>query len=152
MMNHTNRTILQNIEPLISFSFVILVEPMLSPNGAAPLTELRKALIRSACERRDVWPNKPYALRDLTTKARKSPWDRRALALYVEHGLIPHKGAKWDPPYTGIVLACSRDEEAVRGGHELILENFTDIYRNQAMYRDVQWVSITHFKLSHKSA
>lgn len=128
MMDHTNRTILQNIEPLISFSFIILVEPMLSPNGAPPLAKLRKKLIKSACERRDVWPNKSYALRDLTTKARKSPWDRRALALYVEYGLMAHKGAKWDPPYTGITLACSRDEEAVRGGHESILESFIDIY------------------------
>lgn len=30
-----------------------------------------------------------------------------------EHALIPHKGARFEPPYTGVTLACTRDEEAV---------------------------------------
>lgn len=102
---------------------------MLSPNGAAPLVKLRKHLVRSASERRDVWPDKSYALRDLTIKARKSPWDQHALALYVEHALIPHKGAKLDPPYLGITLACSRDEEAVSSAHVSFLQSI-NIFAN----------------------
>lgn len=116
-MTYDLRTILQNLEPLISFSSVILVEPMLSPNGAPPLAELRKSLIKGACERKDVWPNRLHALNDLTAKAHKAPWDRRALVLYVKHGLMTHKGAKWEPPYMGVTLACTRDEEAVRVIH-----------------------------------
>lgn len=114
-MTHALRTILQNVEPLIAFSSVILVEPMLSPNGAPPIADLRKSLIKGACERKDVWPSKSHALKDLTAKAHKAPWNRRALELYVEHGLMAHKGAKWEPPYMGVTLACTRDEEAVRG-------------------------------------
>ncbi|KAF7967447.1 hypothetical protein HWV62_34323 [Athelia sp. TMB] len=105
-------TILQCLEPVIPFSSIILVEPMLSPEGAPVLAGLRKHLIRSACERRDVWSSKTDALKDMTSRARTSPWDRHALSLYAEHALVPHKGIKWDPPYMGVTLACTRDEEA----------------------------------------
>lgn len=118
------RTVLQNLKPLIAFSSVILVEPMLSPNGALPLADLRQSLVKGACERKDVWSSKPHALKDLTSKARKAPWDRRALALYVEHGLKTHKGAKWEPPYMGVTLACTRDEEAVSVIHRSYSASF----------------------------
>lgn len=42
------RTILQHIEPVLKFSSIILVEPMLSPGGPECLHPLRTELIRSA--------------------------------------------------------------------------------------------------------
>jgi len=102
-------TILQNIEPVIKFSSIILVEPMLSPGGQDHVYLLRKSLVRSAYERRDVWPTREHALQSLKSKTR---WHPRVAELFVKYALRPHPGSYADPPYNGFTLACTRYEEA----------------------------------------
>jgi len=101
--------ILQNIEPNIKFSSIILVEPMLSPGGQEHVYSLRKILVRSAYERRDVWPSRESALRSLRSNTR---WHPRVAELFVKYALRPHPGSFADPPYHGFTLACTRYEEA----------------------------------------
>lgn len=98
--NINSRTILQHIEPILKFSSIILVEPMLSPEGPEYLYPLRNRLIRSAYgerhftleidgisniakERRDVWPSRECALQDLKSRPRTARWDPRILELFV---------------------------------------------------------------------
>jgi len=101
--------ILQNLEPSIKFSSIILVEPMLSPGGQEHVRSLRKSLIKSAYERRDVWPSRENALQSLKSNTR---WHPRVQELFVKYALRPHPGSYADPPYNGFTLACTRYEEA----------------------------------------
>ncbi|KAH7907127.1 Alpha/beta hydrolase fold-1 [Hygrophoropsis aurantiaca] len=105
-------TILQNIEPLLKFSSVILVEPMLSPQGPEAVYPLRLNLVKGAYERRDVWSTREDAHNYLKSRRRTKRWDPRILELYTKHGLRSHPGSKTlIAPYEGVALACSRDEE-----------------------------------------
>jgi hypothetical protein len=74
------RTILQSIEPVIRFSSIILVEPMLSPGGQEPVYLLREKLVKSAYERRDVWPSREKALQSLKSNTR---WHPRVQELFI---------------------------------------------------------------------
>ncbi|KAG0699761.1 Alpha/beta hydrolase family-domain-containing protein [Suillus ampliporus] len=104
-------TILQNLEPAFRFSSIILVEPMLSPTAEA-VEPLRRMLIKSAYERRDVWPSREYASQSLKSRKRCEHWDPRVLDLYIKFGLRTHTGASHlQAPYNGVSLACSREEE-----------------------------------------
>ncbi|KAF4600442.1 hypothetical protein EYR38_005070 [Pleurotus pulmonarius] len=97
---------LQGIEPRLPFSSIIIVEPMLSPDGRHHLERLRKALVKSAKERRHVWPDRECARQYLQERMKlpgRQIWDPRVIDLFVEYGLKPHPN--------GITLACSREEE-----------------------------------------
>jgi hypothetical protein len=92
---------------------------MLSPAGPEYLLPLRRALVKSAYERRDVWSSLEEASWALKKRDRTKKWHPKVLDLYVKHALRPHPGSRFnDVPYTGVTLACTRDQEA-------------------AMYRDV---------------
>ncbi|KAH7930373.1 hypothetical protein BV22DRAFT_1109402 [Leucogyrophana mollusca] len=105
-------TILQNIQPRFHFSSVILVEPMLSPQGPEAVYPLRLGLVKGAYERRDVWDTKEDAYRYLKSRRRTERWDPRVLELYIKYGLRSHPGSNHRiAPYNGVTLACSRDEE-----------------------------------------
>ncbi|KAH8830962.1 Alpha/beta hydrolase family-domain-containing protein [Flagelloscypha sp. PMI_526] len=111
--------ILQSLEPLVNFSSMIIVEPLLSPAGPEHLERLRYVLVKGAYERRDVWPDRTQAMHALRKRQRTSKWDPSTLVLFVRHAIRQHPGARHkDAPYLGVTLACSRDQEA-------------------AMYRDV---------------
>lgn len=86
-----SRAILQNLEPKIKFSSVILVEPLLSPGGKEHVYSLRKRLVRSAYERRDVWPSREDAFQSLKMK---TSWHPRVIELFVVK--ISTKSARWD--------------------------------------------------------
>ncbi|KAG2751062.1 alpha/beta-hydrolase [Suillus brevipes Sb2] len=104
-------TILQNLEPAFKFSSVILVEPMLSLTAEA-VEPLRSILIKYAYERRDVWPSREFAYKNLKSRQRCERWDPRVLDLYIKFGLRTHPGARHPrAPYDGVSLACSREEE-----------------------------------------
>lgn len=104
-------TILQNLEPAFEFSSVILVEPMLSTTAEA-VEPLRSILIKYAYERRDVWPSREFAYKNLKSRQRCERWDPRVLDLYIKFGLRTHPGARHPrAPYNGVSLACSREEE-----------------------------------------
>lgn len=74
---------LQYMEPILQFSSMILVEPMLSPAGPQHLKRLRSLLIKGAYERRDVWPDRKMALEALSKRERTMKWDPRILDLFV---------------------------------------------------------------------
>ncbi|KAL0948892.1 hypothetical protein HGRIS_009008 [Hohenbuehelia grisea] len=107
-------TVLQGIEPRLPFSSIVLVEPMLSPEGRDVLTELRLYLLKGAYERRDVWPDRKAAKEALLGRSRTVKWDRRVVDLYVKHAIRPHPGSYRTPDeaYNGVTLSCTREEEA----------------------------------------
>ncbi|KAG8886288.1 hypothetical protein FRB98_001350 [Tulasnella sp. 332] len=74
-----------------------------------------RMFVTFACTRRDVWPSKKAALKDL--KVAFKGWDPRQIELFVEHGLVEHPAAKHPYSFKGVTLACTREQEAaiVRG-------------------------------------
>jgi len=104
---------LQEIEPVVPFSTVILVEPLLCSLGLEPLRGLRSFLIKGAYQRRDVWPSRERAMEVMKLRQRSASWHPRVLELYVKYALRPHPGSYHpESPYNGVSLACTRDTEA----------------------------------------
>jgi hypothetical protein len=79
---HCLRTILQELDPIIPFSSIVLIEPMLSPARPEYFYDLRRILLEKAYERRDVWLDREQALVALKTR-RTARWHPRVLDLYV---------------------------------------------------------------------
>ncbi|KAF8230932.1 alpha/beta-hydrolase [Tricholoma matsutake] len=105
--------ILQYLEPIIPFSSLIIVEPMISPAGPQHLKNLRSILVKGAYERRDVWPDRKLAMKTLKRRALTKKWDPRILDLFVKYAIKPHPSSTYvETPYNGVTLACSRDQEA----------------------------------------
>jgi len=105
------RLMLQDIQPVFKFSTLIIVEPLLSPQGRHHLYELRQLLVDRAQKRRECWPN-----RDLVRKAFTNPdrrplaWEDRVLTLFIVRQLLP-SGCPIDLSHTGAwLLWCSREE------------------------------------------
>ena len=82
-----DRASLQSITPALPFQSIILVEPMLSPNGPEVLETLRFNMVRGAYERRDVWSSREAAMKMMKEHGRASNWDPRVLEIYV---VSPH--------------------------------------------------------------
>ncbi|KAH8830965.1 hypothetical protein DL96DRAFT_1595009 [Flagelloscypha sp. PMI_526] len=94
--------ILQSLEPLVNFSSMIIVEPLLSPAGPEHLERLRYVLVKGAYERRDVWPDRTQAMHALRKRQRTSKWDPSTLVLFRQHAIRQHPGARHkDAPYLG---------------------------------------------------
>ena len=70
------------MEPIIPFSSLIIVEPMISPAGPQYLRKLRTVLVKGAYERRDVWPDLEQAMGALKRRDRTKKWDSRILDLF----------------------------------------------------------------------
>jgi len=104
----TLRSILPTLVPAFRFRALILIEPLLSPEGMDKLEDLRVHLINNAYERRHVWPSRESALKYFRERTR---WDPSVLDSYVNHGLTASGGADHEPGRT-VTLACSREEEA----------------------------------------
>lgn len=69
--------------PALTFQSLIIVDPMLSPDGPEHLKKLRLMLIKGAYERRDVWPDRETALKALKKRDRTKQWDSRILDIFV---------------------------------------------------------------------
>ncbi|KIM52365.1 hypothetical protein SCLCIDRAFT_141294 [Scleroderma citrinum Foug A] len=104
--------ILQILQPVFPFEALVLVEPLLSPQGLKPLHPLQRRLIQSAYDRRDVWPSRANALQYFTARRKITHWDLRVLELYVKFGLKPHQEIPHESTLYEVGLACSREEEA----------------------------------------
>ncbi|KAG5637908.1 hypothetical protein H0H81_002736 [Sphagnurus paluster] len=99
--------------PLVPFKSLIIVEPLISPAGPQHLNKLRSILVKGAHERRDVWPDRQMAMVMLKKRERTKKWDPRITELFVQHAVVPHPGSyEKETPYTGVTLACTRDQEA----------------------------------------
>ena len=65
---------------MFHFCALILIEPLLSPEGIDRLRDLQVSLINGAYERRDVWPSRESALGYFRER---TEWDARVLDSYV---------------------------------------------------------------------
>jgi len=105
----------------LKFNSLILVDPVLKPVGDQ-LASSSKYWVAATYQRRDVWPSRKAALRDLQTSKSHGLWDHRVLELFVQYGLRQHPAAHFPiEPFNGVSLACSRYQEAAcyRGGRDL---------------------------------
>lgn len=75
--------LLQHLNPKITFSSLIIIEPMVSPVGGDKLAPLRKRLVTSARRRRDTWPSRAEALMVLKKREGTKKWDEGVLKLFV---------------------------------------------------------------------
>ncbi|KAF9027237.1 hypothetical protein BDZ89DRAFT_952353 [Hymenopellis radicata] len=99
-----------------NWASLILIDPMIVVNPSPTeleLPELRSRLVRTAYERRDVWPGIEAATTYFLAHKAMSTWDPRVRMLFIKHALRPHPGSSARAiPYNGLSLACTRDEEA----------------------------------------
>ncbi|KAH0839450.1 hypothetical protein J3R83DRAFT_240 [Lanmaoa asiatica] len=102
-------SILPTLAPAVHFCALILIEPLLSPEGIDKLRDLKVNLINGAYERRDIWPSRQSASRYFSERTR---WDPSVLDNYVKHGLRTREGVEHEPENLAVTLACSREEEA----------------------------------------
>ncbi|PFH46372.1 hypothetical protein AMATHDRAFT_155281, partial [Amanita thiersii Skay4041] len=74
--------LLQHLEPRLVFSSLVIIEPMLSPEGPEHFANLRRRLVATAYERRDVWSSKENARRYFLERMARD-WDQRVCNLFV---------------------------------------------------------------------
>lgn len=111
---------------------VVLVEPLLSPQGPTALDRLKTRLVKSAQQRRDIWPTRKHASSYFSSNRHLARWHPDVLNLYVvrvdvlivsdgssthshqNFGLTTLSGVlRGVATHGGVTLACSREEEIV---------------------------------------
>ncbi|KIM42649.1 hypothetical protein M413DRAFT_444334 [Hebeloma cylindrosporum] len=98
--------ILQNIQPIPTFSMLIIVEPMVSAKGHEPLDSLRDKLVESAKKRQALWPSREHLKTSfMKPKHSAAKWDPRVLDAFAEHAL------GWNPELKGFSLRCTPQQE-----------------------------------------
>lgn len=100
--------LLQQYEPRIPFLSLVIVEPMVSPDGPEHLDDLSRELVSRASRRRNVWNSREEARTYLLKKA-GDQWDKRVVNLFVEYGLRVHPDVN---RFGAVTLACTREQEA----------------------------------------
>ena len=81
---------LQDIRPFFKFSTLIIVEPLLSPQGRHHLYELRQLLVERARKRRECWPNRDLVRKVFTDPERRPlAWEERVLTSFIVRQLLP---------------------------------------------------------------
>ncbi|KAG2014279.1 hypothetical protein CC2G_011112 [Coprinopsis cinerea AmutBmut pab1-1] len=89
----------------LRFSSLILIEPMVSPEGIPHLRPLRDILVAAARKRPDTWLTQDDLRRYL--KGRKNAsgkWDERVIDAFVKFGVRQRRDQSW-------TLACTRQQE-----------------------------------------
>ncbi|KAF9530923.1 Alpha/Beta hydrolase protein [Crepidotus variabilis] len=94
--------LLQSIKPYFDFSFLVIVEPLVTALGLEHLEPLRERLIRRAQKRDLVWESREKATLALSRSAK---WDPRVVDVFVQHGLYE------EPKLNGYTLYCSPKQE-----------------------------------------
>ncbi|KAI9460409.1 Alpha/beta hydrolase fold-1 [Boletus coccyginus] len=102
-------SILPTLVPTVNFCALILIEPLLSPEGIDKLEDLQVNLINGAYGRRDMWPSRESASRYFRERTH---WHPSVVDSYVKHGLRTCEGVGHEPESHAVALACSREEEA----------------------------------------
>ncbi|TCD65459.1 hypothetical protein EIP91_002673 [Steccherinum ochraceum] len=108
-MGAISHMLLTTLPVPVTYSAMILVEPMLLP----PPTMIpdSDALISGAQRRRDIWPSRNAAYEILQSRPSWKIWDPRVLKLFVEHGLRDLPTATYPDKQEGVTLICPRDQE-----------------------------------------
>lgn len=91
---------LQHIQPMVNFSKLVIVEPMISVEGSHHFDELRSRLVSNASRRQTTWPGREIAYKSLSRK-----WDPRVLKAFINHAIY------WDPQEKVFTLACIQEQE-----------------------------------------
>lgn len=75
---------LQHIQPAFKFSTLIIIEPLVSPEGSHYLKDLRERLVARARKRREFWPNREVVEKEFT-KPNRTPltWEPRVLRAFI---------------------------------------------------------------------
>ncbi|KDR74241.1 hypothetical protein GALMADRAFT_249994 [Galerina marginata CBS 339.88] len=97
---------LYRIQPTFTFLTLVIVEPLVSPEGPHHLAPLRKRLVDRATNRRELWPNLDV-VRKAFTQPNRTPlrWEHRVLDSFLTYAL--HKGPEADV-YS---LCCTVNQE-----------------------------------------
>ncbi|KAF8954108.1 Alpha/beta hydrolase fold-1 [Flammula alnicola] len=97
---------LQQIQPVFTFSTLVIVEPMLSAVGRHHIRALRDKLVGRAKKRTKLWPTLEEANQDYNDLRRRgAKWDPRVLDRFLHHAL------HWKPEAGGFGLSCSPEQE-----------------------------------------
>ncbi|KAG8995765.1 hypothetical protein FRB94_011655 [Tulasnella sp. JGI-2019a] len=95
------------------FKSLTLIEPMISPPGFDLRGGAASSWIKASYQRRDVWPSKSAASKDLLSNKGYKSWDPAMIELFVQYALRPHPASNFAlQPYKGVVLSCTRFQEA----------------------------------------
>jgi pimeloyl-ACP methyl ester carboxylesterase len=106
--------LMRELQPPVKFSSFIGIEPGISQKDNPDTNASTTALIAWTWLRKDTWPSRKSARKDLERQPLYAMWDPRILDLYVAHGLRTHSGAKFKPPFgfRGVATALTREHEA----------------------------------------
>ncbi|KAJ7292701.1 alpha/beta-hydrolase [Mycena rebaudengoi] len=96
---------LQRASPKVAFAGFILLDPALLPPPFPSTTALTNMFGKFAASKRDKWPSRAEARKDLARHPSFKNWDARALDLFVEHALRDSKDGH-------VTLACSKPQES----------------------------------------
>ena len=87
-----SRLILQELKPDLPFSFLVIVEPMVSPKGQEQLKSLRKSLTTRASKRQELWSSRLHFKQELGAPTRHAAkWDPRVLDSFVVREILHHQ-------------------------------------------------------------
>jgi hypothetical protein len=73
------RILLQTVQPIINFTQLVIIEPMVSAKGPSHLRQLRDGLLTKAVQRTDVWPTLDAARQ----AAAKRKWHPKVIDVFV---------------------------------------------------------------------
>ncbi|KAF4616073.1 hypothetical protein D9613_011338 [Agrocybe pediades] len=98
--------LLQEVKPSLPFSFLVIVEPMVSAKGQEPLAPLRRSLVNRASKRREFWPSRTTFKEELGAPDRHAAkWDSRVLDSFVNHAIYRNQEEN------NFALACKPEQE-----------------------------------------
>ncbi|KAJ3506578.1 hypothetical protein NLJ89_g6793 [Agrocybe chaxingu] len=116
--------ILQHLQPIYTFSALIIIEPMVSALGLPALNPLRDRLLAEAERRNDRWGSRDEARKMYRERKKLQSWDRRVVDAFVNHAIY------WNNDMQAFTLCCSRQQEKTMYiDEEGPLRSFSDLNR-----------------------
>lgn len=139
-------TLLHSLSTGLEFQALILLDPTLGRESVEK-DHMQRVLTQLTWNKRDTWPSRKAALKDLSTQLGFRNWHPDVLRLFIEKGLKDHSASKFPDPWIfkgGVTLCCSRAYEAASNlandHHAFAFDHL------QYMYRSGQAVYLIHSK------
>ncbi|KAF9472069.1 alpha/beta-hydrolase [Pholiota conissans] len=106
--------LMRDIEPAVRFHAIIAIEPGISIKEHPATFKSSQMLTAWTWLRRDVWPTRKAAKKDLESSPVHSMWDPKVLDLFIKYGLRTHSAAKYKAPFAfaGVTTCASKAQEA----------------------------------------
>ncbi|KAF8959417.1 hypothetical protein BDZ97DRAFT_1837947 [Flammula alnicola] len=106
---------LQQIQPVFTFSTLVIVEPMLSAVGRHHIRALRDKLVGRAKKRTKLWPLEEAKQDYNDLRRRGAKWDPRVLDRFLwiplAYFTLQHHALHWKPEARSFGLSCSPEQE-----------------------------------------